>query len=737
MNRTCWWMAMTCAVMASCQCRTGGITGVTGAMHFELIGGDGSGGEVPTLVLGPVWADGAVLSREVNLINDGRSSLNLEAGSLVLPLGVEGIPEVLPPGPTRVTIRFTPTGSANIVQQLEVNSNGVAPAALKIQATSRAIPECVPTGPCLESHFSTTVGACVEGPAPDGTTCVESSKCIANASCHEGRCVGDAVVCDDANACTVDVCYPLTGCEHLPSPPCPGDGVCQVGSCNPKTGCELVAAEDGRACGPLQTCGAAQVCIDGACVVRDPPDGYVCEEASPCTDEGRCVAEMCVHAKPPTPVVTKWRYDSQADLSDAGVAAQYHDFVMEPSGEVSLGGFFVSPPLLRANTTHLLAAEGVSRRCVLWNGRIVCADYPAHPNGRVTAIDPATGKSVWSFNIRTSKPDFLALTKEIFLARLVVQGTDRLAALFEAYPANPAVPESSQCRSYFLAVIDASGALVTAQRVLDPLFDVCNHPHPYGVAADSVGNLYIAFSPSRSQAAPLVPDTPTLIMSYSQDGIFRWKRTDTGIQGGELAVARGLLYPENSNVVLHAPSGEPAFSLPVVLGRAVVSDTRLVPAPLTGASSLAAFEAGGTGARWTNSLPSGWTFWGEQVRLASWETSRGKRTVALALINSSGLHSLYGIDVVTGNTAFSCPVEVGSRTEPQLMEVGNGKVAIMNGALDSEGNPACLKCDPPLANSSAAFHVLEVPWISVAHESWIGTFGGAGHDHREEEVSAP
>ena len=51
--------------------------------------------------------------------------------------------------------------------------------------------------------------------------------------------------------------------------------------------------------------------------------------------------------------------------------------------------------------------------------------------------------------------------------------------------------------------------------------------------------------------------------------------------------------------------------------------------------------------------------------------------------------------------------------------------------MDVSGNPGCLKCDPPLAGSSAAFQTLDVPGLSIAAEPWVGTFGGAGHDHQE------
>ncbi|HEY0883288.1 MAG TPA: hypothetical protein VGD87_17250, partial [Archangium sp.] len=68
---------------------------------------------------------------------------------------------------------------------------------------------------------------------------------------------------------------------------------------------------------------------------------------------------------------------------------------------------------------------------------------------------------------------------------------------------------------------------------------------------------------------------------------------------------------------------------------------------------------------------------------------------------------------------------------PQLFEVANGSLGIMNGALDGLGNPGCSKCDPPLANSAGAFFSFSTPRLSIAEEPWVGTFGGAGHDHRE------
>lgn len=710
-------------------CKRDGLTGIESQLRFD-----------PTsLEFEPVYADGVTRQREVTVVNDGRASLDVTWTGGALPFAVD-LPSKLPPGATTLIIRFTPTVPGRFSHSIEVKSGVMDPVSLPLEATVREIPVCTPSSPCVAATFDLGSQACVESPVSDGLACDPGTLCQVDARCVSGRCVGGARVCEDHDRCTIDVCYPLTGCEFLAAPPCPGDGVCQEGVCDPASGCGLRPRVDGSSCGgSTSSCTAVNVCIEGACVVRDPPDGFVCEEASPCTAEGRCLNDVCVRASQPvSTLVPSWKLDT-LDLgdADAGISPpRLHDFVIEPSGEMSLSGFFDVGAVLRANSPGALTAPlGSSRRCILWNARYVCADYPASPNGKVSSLDLATGATLWTFDIRAARPDFMEIASTIFLARLVVQGTDRLAAVFEAYPKNVVGDSSTQCRRYFVAVIDAQGNLVQAQQVTDPLLDVCDHPHPYGVAADYAGNLFIAFSPTLSPQAPLVPADKTLIMSYSRDGVFRWKRLNLNMRGGELAVARGLLYAEYTSVVLEAVSGQPAFALPQDLGRAVVSQSRLIPAPAVGTNGLTGYEAGQLQLRWSSTLPAPLTFWSDQVRLAKWQTSKGPRTVALTWAkNEVGVrpvYSLYGFDVQDGSQAFNCEVEVPDRTPPQLFEVANGSIGMMNGAMDSSGNPGCVKCDPPLAGSAGAFFSIPTSRLSMAEEPWSGTFGGPGHDHRE------
>jgi len=168
----------------------------------------------------------------------------------------------------------------------------------------------------------------------------------------------------------------------------------------------------------------------------------------------------------------------------------------------------------------------------------------------------------------------------------------------------------------------------------------------------------------------------------------------------------------------------------------VVSSARLIPAPTAGSSTLSGYEAGALQLRWSAVLPGPLTFWSDQIRLAQWQTSKGPRTIALTFVQDTTqgvqpVFGLYGFDVQDGTQAFNCPVELPNRTPPQVFEVANGSLGVMSGALDSVGNPGCSKCDPPLAGTAGAFFSIPTRGLSVAQEPWVGTFGGAGHDHHE------
>ncbi len=704
-----------------------------GCHQAPLVQASGDLELLPTEVALPGQYVGGESEVVVRVLNKGTAPLpvtwELPGGAFAVTSGDgTGLPERVPSGELELKVRFTAPRVGSFEGGLGVRASDDNFARARLTGVGLEVPPCPTPAQCHTMRFDAATQSCVEDQLADGTTCDPQSACIDGpAKCAAGLCVGKAKVCDDGNACTVDVCSALDGCQTLPAPPCPGDGECQIGVCDPKLGCGLAPAEDGTRCGSRFSCDAADVCIEGRCELRDPPDGFRCQAQSPCGQVGRCNGTAC-ELSAPVPLKASWSLDATSSPS----MQEWGDFLLEPDGAVSVFGFFATPRL-RASSPAAVPAGATARRCLLWNKRLVCADFAA--NGRVTAVDLATGLAIWDFNVITQRPDFVALTRgrNLFMARLAEMGSDRLAALFEGYPAG--TPDPTQCRLYALIVLNAAGSIVTAQRISDPLLDVCNHPHPYGFAADSAGNLFIAFSGTRNDTAPLQPDLPTLISAYTRDGIFLWKRTEP-FPGGELATARGVLYPENAREAYSTATGASVASLGT-LGRVVATESVVVTAPPTaprpdGGTALEAFDTHAFAPKWTYQPPGG--FGSDQLRLARWRPTANGQPEDVALFfaqPSPGEQVLTALRAKDGTPAFSCPLAGSLRTSPQLMEISNGSMVLMENAT------TCGKCDPPFAKSRAAFHSFPLPGIEVADVPWPGTFGGASHDHHEDGLPPP
>ncbi len=707
------------SLLALGACRDGGLNSANAVLRVDQ----------STLDFGSAYSGHQAIEKTLVVHNSGRGVAQPRYTTPQEPFELLTAPESMNPGDTVLRLRFKPLEVQAFTDQLVLETD-TQKLVLVLTGNGQAIPECGQPSACHTLQFDANLNTCVEAVEADGTACDPHDVCVQNATCTSGRCTGAPIACDDGNACTTDSCNALFGCVHTPAPPCPGDGACMVGTCDPQLGCGMVPADDGTACGPIQTCTTAQVCVSGQCTLRDPPDGYVCAPATPCQEQGVCMGTNCV--QPPKVALTEtWRFDTldtqTPEAADAGVTpVVLHDFVLdEGSGDVSLMGFFQTP-LLNANTpTAFDAPNGGARRCMVWNDRLVCADYPGGVNGQVTVLDRTTGTTLWSFALGLARPDFRALTDNLFMGRMAVLGSDRLAALFEGYVANNST-STADCRLYFLTILDASGGLISSEHLTDPELSTCDHPHPYGFSADVDGNLYVGFAPTTTGGGPpLHPDQRTTLMSFTRDGTFRWKFTDFSLVGGELAVADGLAFPENASQAVVTSTGQGFYKVARPFGRAAATDQRVVASPVDGDVRLDAYVFGQGGLAWTQWLPSGELFWGDQLRLATWTSSRGPKTVAVAFTQSAAGSFLRGWQVDDGAEAFSCPLSLASRSAPQLAEVGDGTLALMEGG-------GCEKCDPPFATSSAAFHTFDVPRLSPATAPWVGTFGGAGHDGQED-----
>ncbi|MFL5320045.1 MAG: tenascin-X [Myxococcaceae bacterium] len=670
---------------------------------------------------------GARAELSAELSNPSRGKVHVSWELPQAPFTVDELPEEVEPGTTELLVHFAPTEWGEQKGELVARDGNTVLARLSLIGVGQNIPDCPTPVACHSARFDLDSSTCVEEPLEDGTSCDAESVCILNASCHAGRCVGEARSCDDGNACTVDLCNPLSGCEHAEAPPCPAAGSCTVGVCDPKLGCTSQQAQDGTVCGTV-TCDSAEVCIAGACVTRDPPDGFICEQASPCQGEGVCQGSTCVRPAA-TALSTSFDYDSNQDPVSP---PELHDLMLEPDGALTLSGFY-ERPRARVNRSSALTVGAGVRRCILWNGRLACADHLAQGNtGSIGLIDLASGATVWSFNLASARPDFAALAQpsHLFMARLAALGPDRLAAIFEAYPANtPASNTDTQCRVYFLVILNAGGQMVFATKLDDPMLDDCDHPHPFGVVADAQGNLYMGFSPSNPGNAPLSSLSPTRLFAFSYDGQLKWKRTESFV-GGELAVAHGVLLPERSNLAFSTASGAPlSVGGGSPFARPVASSDLFVPGPLLSLNprALTAYRYNGVTA-WTHTLSNDQQFATGEIRVATWKSGPNapSESALLSLITQSGQLSLHAVELESGRALWTCPLTAPTAaTPPELFEIATGTLASMDGAM------TCGDCDPPFALSSAAFHTWAIPGMSPPQVAWPGTFGGAGHSHRE------
>jgi len=124
-------------------------------------------------------------------------------------------------------------------------------------------------------------------------------------------------------------------------------------------------------------------------------------------------------------------------------------------------------------------------------------------------------------------------------------------------------------------------------------------------------------------------------------------------------------------------------------------------------------------------------FLSRELRAVQWTPPRlgaATQTAVLTFARRSGVGSLMAFRMNDGAELWSCPVKATIMDAPQLFETTRNGFAVMGDAI------TCGECDPPFANSAASFWTFEVPGLDTARISWTGTFGGPGHDHRENVV---
>ena len=270
----------------------------------------------------------------------------------------------------------------------------------------------------------------------DGPVCSDGNVCTVGDHCTAGICLaGIAVVCDDANVCTSDLCdsgsgkctaVPLTGGACSDDDACTAGDVCTNGkcagnslncadanvctadSCDLKIGCVHTSVGDGALCDDGNACSSADACVKGVCagVIKSCDDGLACT-----LDICDVKTAACTHAAIANCVCAKDLDcdDGQActfDVCNAAKAcvhaakpekSQCNDGSLCTGSDICTAGVCVGTPLVVCNDGKVCtddACDPKSGGCVYANNSSKCDDGSACTNLDVCAVGACKGVAV-------------------------------------------------------------------------------------------------------------------------------------------------------------------------------------------------------------------------------------------------------------------------------------------------------------------------------------------------------
>lgn len=181
--------------------------------------------------------------------------------------------------------------SANLI--VPSDALGLPEARVSVSFVATEAPDCDDGNTCTTDRFDPETNACRNDFA-DGLPCEPADRCIIDAVCQQGVCLGRQKTCDDNSVCTQDVCRQTDGvCLFLPKvDACDDDNPCTIDECT-NAGCINEAIPNGAACDDGDLCTTEDSCFAGACVGRGEPDGSACDDGNTCTIDDTCLAGVC------------------------------------------------------------------------------------------------------------------------------------------------------------------------------------------------------------------------------------------------------------------------------------------------------------------------------------------------------------------------------------------------------------------------------------------------------------
>ncbi len=215
-------------------------------------------------------------------------------------------------------------------------------------------PPCDDGNDCTTDRFNADINDC-EHSFADGQTCAPADRCIINAVCSQGVCLGETKVCDDGSPCTRDYCRQSDGtCVFLVNElACDDENPCTSDFCG-SDGCGHAALPSGTPCDDGDLCTLEDTCFAGACTGAGLPDGSPCDDENSCTVGDTCLAGVCGGTSIITPAaegdivfeypLTEWTeaflHRREVSLGDSGVfyGLDHLRIPPDPNDPVNTGG---------------------------------------------------------------------------------------------------------------------------------------------------------------------------------------------------------------------------------------------------------------------------------------------------------------------------------------------------------------------------------------------------------------
>jgi hypothetical protein len=288
-------------------------------------------GEVP---LG-VRAAGTVTVRSM-----GSTVLTLESvrlqGHAAFKLMTDPSHQLAPTAEEMLSIEATASELGPMHTELLIASDAPDHELVRVPVTMTGVPTppCDDGNACTSDAFDASLNTCHHS-FNDGVACSPADKCVIDAVCSLGVCLGKPKICDDQSTCTQDLCRQSSGeCVFLATQmACDDANPCTADACIGND-CVHEPVPSGTPCDDGDLCTTGDSCFAGACSGEGIADGSPCDDLDSCSFGDTCSSGVCIGASIVEPAIegepifefplTDWPeaflHRREVSLSDQGVA---------------------------------------------------------------------------------------------------------------------------------------------------------------------------------------------------------------------------------------------------------------------------------------------------------------------------------------------------------------------------------------------------------------------------------